>query len=719
MRAAAPGWHEAKRLSEVSIARAFVDLSRREISCSSVAAVLAIGPNRPGQHGPVRARTPSSARHATFSPLLIKTSILAKSGAMLRVRRSSRESGKARGVHGHEAVATAAVNGSLPHLRSTVREAATNREEKLLPLFYHHLDPTKIPSEDAMDTEILAAETVDTITRALLCVEGLYHFSLSTFPSGSHPDLFGRVWPWAQFLDVHRSRISGAPTEDLLRTRVFSILVSFEGIASKVASTPEIGILAAQVWGNYFRDPNPMSELALRRLAYFLAMGMAAQYGLDPFIEGAGSVDALAILVVNLVHYLLKSDASDPEIKTPHLLAVTIFSNRSKEHAWLSALRSHKFMPVLISVLLFAGRLIENPTEKLYYIYKEAWQGFFRLFALASGYTDVVAVVDAGLLQGIVSIASTRIEWDESRAAAQSPSGEIIKFIVQPATVYYPVLAALERALPLAQQGMSASTFISSPDWEEFINLVLDRLKVKKQFDSGEHIACRACDNLECGQILKRTDFKRCSGCEHQYYCSKECQIQDWRTDGGHVVQLDGPAYLTRRDRAFIRFLVAYDYERHKQHIFLTRIVKINQHGESLLTFFDYREGSLQVDVQPMHSEDKEQDYFRWLLPIRSSASHAHDALVELSQGVSSEMRSASDLHLAIHQTVTELVDTRYLAGCCDGIFREVGHEINSVKDTRRHFGEIYSTLKSRITMLRAVRRKLGIEEMDRVRVGK
>ncbi|KAJ6448345.1 hypothetical protein C8R45DRAFT_1115353 [Mycena sanguinolenta] len=65
------------------------------------------------------------------------------------------------------AAATAAVNGSLPLLRTMAQGAATNPNEKrILPLFYHHLDPTKIPSGDTMDTEILATDIVSDTSRA-------------------------------------------------------------------------------------------------------------------------------------------------------------------------------------------------------------------------------------------------------------------------------------------------------------------------------------------------------------------------------------------------------------------------------------------------------------------------------------------------------------------------------------------------------------------------
>ena len=370
-----------------------------------------------------------------------------------------------------------------------VQAAAKNREEKrILPVFYHHLDPTKIPSNHAMDVEILPTDTVDTITRALLCVEGLYN--LTTFPLGSHSDLWERVWPWAQFLDVHRSRIADAPTEDLLRARVFCIVVN--GDHATTIGTPEIAILAAQVWGGYFREPNATSEMALRRLIVFFRSGN--EYSLDQFIEGAGSIDALAILVVQLVHYLLKY-GSVPQFAAGALGSVIIFLKRFKHNAWLSALQSHKFISAMISVLLFVEPHIEGSTEQRLYqgLYEQTWLNCFPLAALDSGYTGVVEAVNAGIIQLIASVVGRNLKWTEASIL------EMISF-VQPATVYYPVLAAIERTLPLTHESTSMPAFSSSalyPAWQEFVCVVLHRLEIKTKFDSGEHIARRACDNLE------------------------------------------------------------------------------------------------------------------------------------------------------------------------------------------------------------------------------
>jgi hypothetical protein len=241
-----------------------------------------------------------------------------------------------------------------------------------------------------------------------------------------------------------------------------------------------------------------------------------------------------------------------------------------------------------------------------------------------------VEAIDAGLLTLIVSLASKHMEWTDDGMQT------VVTRILQPATLFHSVLSLLENSLPGLQEPTSKPAFISSAlnrDWQEFVKLALDRLEVKQHFDSGQYLTHKACDNMEvnqssiylaacisyyfqCGKILRKANFKRCAGCEYQHYCSKECQISDWRTghrtmcqhtrppgkpylnvimfqllnpqplDGWRVDHLDGPIYFTGRDRAFRRAIVANDYERHKEDIFLTRIVQMRQHGEYLYTLF-------------------------------------------------------------------------------------------------------------------------------------
>ncbi|KAJ6537661.1 hypothetical protein B0H19DRAFT_1316342 [Mycena capillaripes] len=439
-----------------------------------------------------------------------------------------------------------AARGSLPGLYGAIDYVKADPDKiRFLPVFYHLLDPLNIPSERVMDTqlEVLPEETFSTITRAFLSLEGTFYLPFS--PSGSHPELWQRFWP----------RIPGAPSEDDLHARFFSVINHLMETNTKtsgqIISTPGIGVSVTQAWASYFRDPNFTTEAAIRSLASFFITTTAFidQFNFNEFADGAGA--------------------------------------RPKEDAWTSVLRSNKYLRTLISVMQFAARGLPLDTMNLCEdLCIHAWNAFVPILLNSSGYSHIVEIIDAGFLTFVVSLANK-------------------------------------------QNGKPTMGFVT---------VATDRLEIKKRFDSGEYVARKACDNMEVtwfqnllyGKISNRTDFKCCAGCEYQYYCSKECQIRDWRTghrknsqhtrppgksylntqtvrvssspiqtsDGWYADYLDGPAYFTGRDRFFVRAIVARNYERHKEQIFLTRIVRMRHHGIRVYTLFDYSQSEVRIDVK-------------------------------------------------------------------------------------------------------------------------
>ncbi|KAJ6462532.1 hypothetical protein C8R45DRAFT_1220531 [Mycena sanguinolenta] len=591
------------------------------------------------------------------------------------------------------ATAKSAVNGSAARLHAIVVQIAELGRDghRFLPVLYHHLDPTKIPSEDTMDTEILSNHILDTISRAFLSLIGVYNLVYP--PAGSDLDLWERVWPWIQFFDVYHSRIPDAPTQDIVRARFFSIIACMSGGAgaSRISSTRGVGALVARFWASYFQDPTPASENSFRRLGTFLIMTGRSGYDFEEYIDGAGGVHALAKLVVQLVDYLLSWDDVS---RVEGLGGVVSFAAEaveawpSESDAWLSALQLHNYARALMSVLSFTENFVDVNRERelVPALYKLAWNQLFQLFRVSIGYADIMAAIRAGLLQRIVSLPNTHADWD------MTDGRDAIKLVVQPATLYYPVLSAVKAFLPLLAESTWTTAFISSTlhaDWEEFVDLVLDRLEVKQGFDSGQYLTRKACDNLKCGRILRKMEFQRCAGCRYAHYCSRDCQIKDWIIGHRAVCQdrtraygryglMNGPKYLRSRDRAFIRAMVMHDYERHKQYIFLTLIMRLREHGENVFAEFDYSTGRVQIDVCAV-KETANSEYLAsraaqsgrrmhlnlvflpnqcmWMLPIRSSESGVHDALFTLSQSVPPGTDSVSDLSPAIRRAVTHLVE--------------------------------------------------------------
>ncbi|KAJ6586020.1 hypothetical protein B0H19DRAFT_1111184 [Mycena capillaripes] len=57
------------------------------------------------------------------------------------------------------------------------------------------------------------------------------------------------------------------------------------------------------------------------------------------------------------------------------------------------------------------------------------------------------------------------------------------------------------------------------------------------RLDRTQITARRACDNMECGVIRDKKEFRCCSACKSTYYCSNDCQRHDWGE--GHRQECD------------------------------------------------------------------------------------------------------------------------------------------------------------------------------------
>ena len=69
---------------------------------------------------------------------------------------------------------------------------------------------------------------------------------------------------------------------------------------------------------------------------------------------------------------------------------------------------------------------------------------------------------------------------------------------------------------------------------------------------------CRmeSCAWPDCENPLKPT--KRCSKCSMKYYCSKECQKEDWI--GGHKIQCCPNSLFTNRENKTLRTAAHYNF---------------------------------------------------------------------------------------------------------------------------------------------------------------
>ncbi|KAJ7058339.1 hypothetical protein C8F01DRAFT_1147925 [Mycena amicta] len=160
------------------------------------------------------------------------------------------------------------------------------------------------------------------------------------------------------------------------------------------------------------------------------------------------------------------------------------------------------------------------------------------------------------------------------------------------------------------------TTSTSYVDWQRFKDVADSRMGLLADLPDQ-----KACDNLECAMIVKRTSLFRCSACKALYYCSKACRIADWGRVDGHrefcLAYSQSNVCLTSRMRArlpyperiFLRAVLTADYQRTwvdvctKQIDYLT---SVEQQGEEspLVTLFDYTTTQALAEITVLSAVD-------------------------------------------------------------------------------------------------------------------
>ncbi|KAF7317307.1 hypothetical protein HMN09_00466200 [Mycena chlorophos] len=130
-----------------------------------------------------------------------------------------------------------------------------------------------------------------------------------------------------------------------------------------------------------------------------------------------------------------------------------------------------------------------------------------------------------------------------------------------------PYLLAVRTAVQTSASRLQPfSGLRQSRSWQ----LVQEHLNVLDEAKPVERL--QACDGPTCEEVLIHSLLKKCSGCRCLFYCSRKCQIADWRN--GHrdvclsyssgTLTLTSPRRLSpaRSERSFIRTLLDHDYQK-------------------------------------------------------------------------------------------------------------------------------------------------------------
>ncbi|KAJ7766219.1 hypothetical protein B0H16DRAFT_1793316 [Mycena metata] len=472
-----------------------------------------------------------------------------------------------------------------------------------LPAFYQNLDPAGIPSFDDEDDKIAL------VACALASIEGLY-FSEEFLPVAAVVDLWPRYWAWIEFFQFGSNVL-----------RFISCFEHDDALADLVAATPGVRTLIAQTWSLLVRrGPSTDDDDILDSLETCITGSINAwePAGLEEYVDGAGgALEDLASLVVSTINdFVLLRGPPLSEVLLSlvqgllHFVLVTeaIPANKDITADYLpedelplcSALWACGFTSSLVRVMIRLA--VTSASESL--------EDCFLLLRFAfnsnQGLTRVIEAAEAGVLQTML-VCGTLPPGHKVHLLMKV----ILTGILPMSLVYSTVVCALEDELEKASIAFELPSPLEETEgWKKFVALVRERSTLRKNFAGTELQG--ACDNMACGVISLRPTLKRCSGCQSAYYCSRECQIADWHrgkhrnicSDRRFGLSLNNQQDLIHFDRAFLRYLLQYDYETHRAPtIYPAQARFIAQHpNQPFYTLFDYSTGAPRITVQSASS---------------------------------------------------------------------------------------------------------------------
>jgi hypothetical protein len=356
------------------------------------------------------------------------------------------------------------------------------------------------PSHFAGTSNAISAHT------ALYCI-------LVNIPVELGPQLWPGVWKWSEFVTIHRAYLHefDVPSHEDAIVDLLLFAAFFrkdESTFKLMCETPGFRCMLAGAWSLIpdMVNNDMKRDTAFKDLCIFLLLLKPTRVDLPEFIDGAGGTpDDLAVLVLHSLEFVISPHqrcVSDDQVL--YIRAFVTFISGSDDGAkddtapfgplYAALLLREGFIEILATLMQdVAGVDSDDSGPALF----QSYSIIGRILTSSLGYKSLPVALFSGFLTAIVLSATHRMS-----AALHSVLRCFLRIVLRPHVVYYHALSELRNALSRVEHLTSTADFQNSQifgEWEEFRDMVQDRLPLLTQFDSDEHLSLKACDNLEVG----------------------------------------------------------------------------------------------------------------------------------------------------------------------------------------------------------------------------
>ncbi|KAJ6534109.1 hypothetical protein B0H19DRAFT_1271854 [Mycena capillaripes] len=479
----------------------------------------------------------------------------------------------------------------------------------LLPVFFFVLHNFKVPTPDGVEAYMNTTEPRLNVRVAWVFVafQGLIRVQTFGFAEPeAFPDLWKRIWPWIEFFHGYWESLPCLP--ELEPPHVMYGL--FTGMILKlrkdrrtdeiVDATPGVRTVLCRAWMHIIEAGNSSPRQHLNNISTFLRLNLepSKPENFAELLEGVG--DTFFDLASTIVKHLkLVVPAPNSPVST-----TTYDSAPRSEACFPPAMRSSGMVAAVTTLLRAVSQSDVEPGVDSNHLMWNCFDVIGPLLAGPTGRTQIVEAFKAGLLPAILSAGMRNdMKLDEHLVF-------LLRSLLPGFMVYRSILARMDQYMYIspeleAELRRSVMSLSFKRSWTAFVSVVKARTLLLKNYEAPSFEPNKACDNLECGIIAAKDEFRRCSGCQTVYYCSGQCQIHDWRIGEHrracqhfmnlHAAFLDT---LSTRDRAFMRALLDDDYHRNKANILIRKVMtRINLSSDRFHVKYDYavRDGGPEI----------------------------------------------------------------------------------------------------------------------------
>ncbi|KAJ7483881.1 hypothetical protein B0H11DRAFT_2020883 [Mycena galericulata] len=431
-----------------------------------------------------------------------------------------------------------------------------------LPVFYANLDPAGIPTSD---WEHLL-EGHESAERALLAITALNAFP--DLPPECGMDLWPRFWAWTTCLYDNRDYLGLAATEDALCFGLLHFidqLSTDDTVALLIEQTVGVRTLVTRAWSLLLQRGKKQDHPCYPSLCNFMCrMKASDRSNFEEILGGAGGLYSLAQIIVGYITLFVPTRNARLSVEILHFLdgPFELLADLDDADGPINrTLLSAGIVPALTTVACAIGEARLPRTIHLLLAILATLQS---MFIPAPSYRAISQALSHGLLRAIVRCASMGAEADN-----RTSMWYFLDVTLPTATLYYAVAAQLQGAIKDIIDLVETASFKRLAIWniwQPFFVLAHERIALLRNLESKKVVYFKACDNMECGKIAKKIEFRRCSQCQSVYYCSISCQKHDW-TMGDHRTRCSAirtfarahPEYASPRNLSFMRAVIHQD----------------------------------------------------------------------------------------------------------------------------------------------------------------